>query len=79
VLILRRWQGAPVAQRVRLLRWAIPIAIAAVVFVYQLGLAAYVHDAFSDTAHFVVEIAFYGVVGPVVAWLTLDRIGQWLG
>jgi len=73
------WQSAAVLQRVRVLRWGLPLAIAAMVFVYQLGFASYIHDAFNDTAHFMVEIAFYSIAGPVVTWLTLERIGQWLG
>jgi PAS domain S-box-containing protein len=62
-----------------LLRWTLPLAIVVLVFVYQLGFATYIYDTFSHTAHTVVEIAFYSVAGPVVTWLTLSRIGQWLG
>ncbi len=78
-MIWRHWQDVPIVHRVWLLRWSLPLAIAAVVFVYQLGFATYIHDTFSHTAHTVVEIGFYSVVGPVVTWLTLNRIGQWLG
>jgi PAS domain S-box-containing protein len=67
-----------VEQRVWFLRWSLPLVIAALVFVYQLGFATYIHDAFSHTAHTLVEIGFYSVVGPAVTWLTLNRIGQWL-
>lgn len=74
----RRWQNAPVARRVWMLRWSLPLAIAAVVFVYQLGFATYIDKTFSYTAHTIVEIGFYSVVGPAVTWLTLNRIGQWL-
>ncbi len=77
--MIRHWQSAPVAQRVRLLRWSLPLAIAATVFIYQLGFATYVHDTFSHTAHTLVEVGFYSVLGPVVTWLTLNRIDRWLG
>jgi hypothetical protein len=78
-MIGRHWQGTSLARRVWLLRWTLPLAIVVLVFVYQLGFATYVHNTFSHTAHTVVEIAFYSVAGPVVTWLTLSRIGQWLG
>lgn len=78
-MILQRWRDIPVVQRVRMLRWGLPLAIVAMVFVYQLGFATYVHNTFDDRAHFMVEIVFYSVAGPVVTWLTLERIGQWLG
>ena len=78
-MIWQRWQNTPVVQRIRILRWVMPLIIVAVVVVYQLGLASYVHNVFNPTAHILVEIAFYSVAGPVVTWLTLKRIGQWLG
>ncbi len=78
-MVGRHWRNAPVARRVWLLRWSLPLAIAALVFVYQLGFATYIHDTFSHTAHTMVEVGFYSVVGPIVTWLTLNRIGQWLG
>jgi PAS domain S-box-containing protein len=78
-MIWQRWQNTPIVQRIRTLRWVMPLVIVAVVVVYQLGLASYVQNAFNPTAHFLVEIAFYSVAGPVVTWLTLKRIGQWLG
>lgn len=78
-MIWRRWQTAPVAQRVQWLRWGFPLLIVAVVVIYQLGFAAYIQNSFSPSAHFLVEIAFYSIAGPVVTWLTLGRIGRWLG
>ena len=77
-MVWQRWQGSSVDQRLRLLRWSLPLVIAAMVIVYQLGFASYIHDMFSHTAHTMVEIGFYSVVGPLVTWLTLNRIGQWL-
>ena len=75
---LRLWQDGPVSQRVHTLRWALPLVILAVVLLYQLVFAAYVHDYFGHTAHTVVELIFYGVVGPVVSWATLTQISRWL-
>ncbi len=77
--VLRRfWQESPVARRVHLLRWALPPVIAVVVLVYQLGIAAWAHDHLGHLAHTLLELAFYGVLGPVVSWVTLSWIGIWL-
>lgn len=75
---LEQWQSTPVAQRVAVLRWALPLLILIVVIIYQMIFATYMHDHFGHPAHTVVEIIFYGIVGPVVAWLTLTQIGRWL-
>jgi PAS domain S-box-containing protein len=75
---LQRWQNSPVTERVRALRWALPLAIVAVVGIYQLIFAAYVHDHFGHSAHTLMEVIFYGLLGPVVSWATLNQIGRWL-
>lgn len=64
--------------RIRLLRWAFPFALAVLVALYQLGLARWVHDRYSDPVHFGVEILFYGTGGPVLAFWVLTLIGHWL-
>ncbi len=74
----RLWQESPVAQRVGLLRWTLPPAIIVVVVLYQLVIAAWAHDHLGHTAHTLLELSFYGVLGPVVAWITLTWIGIWL-
>ncbi|NOX62211.1 MAG: PAS domain S-box protein [Chloroflexi bacterium] len=74
----RRWREASVDERVRWLRWALPVIIAALVLLYQLGFTSFIHDAVGDAAHTMVEVAFYSVVGPVVTWVTLGFIGKWL-
>ena len=51
--------------RIRLLRWAFPFALAVLVALYQLGLARWVHDRYSDPVHFGVEILFYGTGGGI--------------
>lgn len=72
------WQEISLLKRIELLRWGLPLAIAAMVVVYQLGVATYVHDRIGHNAHTAVEILFYSLAGPVVTWLTLGRIEQWL-
>lgn len=76
--MILQWQDSSVATRVRLLRWVLPAGIVAVVFAYQLLFSTYIHDRVGHNAHTAVEIGFYSIVGPIVAWLTLNQIGRWL-
>jgi PAS domain S-box-containing protein len=65
--------------RIAMLRWVIPLAFAGFVFLYQLGLARWVHDNVSDSLHFVIEILFFGTVGPLLAFWVLTLVSHWLG
>ena len=64
--------------RIATLRWIIPFAFAGLVFLYQLGLARWVHDNFSDSLHFGIEILFFGTAGPLLAFWVLTQVGRWL-
>jgi len=66
------------AQRMRLLQWAMPLIIMIVATLFQLGPALYVHDNFGHDSHWGVEILFYGTVGPTVVWFVLRLIRHWL-
>lgn len=72
------WHDSPVSRRVHMLRWALPVAIAAIVIVYQLIFAAYVHDIYGHAAHTFTEIFFYAGLGPIVSWAVLNQISRWL-
>lgn len=67
-----------VSQRVTFLRWALPIAFAAMAAFYQLVPARWVHDTYGDSVHFAVEILFYSTAGPLLAFWVLTLIGRWL-
>lgn len=64
--------------RVKVLRWIIPIGLLVLSVGYQLGPARWVHDRFDESTHFLVEILFYGFVGPTIVFLAFDQIKQWL-
>ncbi len=66
-------------QRIARLRWALPVAFAVLAVFYQLVLASWVHDRYGDPVHYVVEVIFYGSVGPVLSFWVLGRISRWLG
>ena len=65
-------------QRISTLRWAVPLTLAAIATLYQLGPARWVHDYYGHAIHYAVEIVFYGTTGPLLAYWTLARIGRWL-
>nr|NIW44977.1 PAS domain S-box protein [Gammaproteobacteria bacterium]NIX54640.1 PAS domain S-box protein [candidate division Zixibacteria bacterium] len=65
-------------QRIDFLQWMLPIALALLSILYQLILARWVHDNYSETAHFIVEILFYALVGPVIVFFAFYQIQQWL-
>ncbi len=69
---------AQLPARLRLIQWALPSTIGLVAVIYQLGPARWVHDIFGHTAHYSVEILFYGTIGPLATWLTLRWIRRQL-
>ena len=70
--------GLTLRERVVALRWALPLTLAVLVFVYQLGPARWVHDAYDHAVHYAVEIIFYATVGPYLTFWALRRIEGWL-
>ncbi len=65
--------------RVRLLQWIMPLTVAIMAAVFQLGPARFVHDRFGHEFHWYFEILFYATTGPIVIWYGLRLIRQWLG
>jgi signal transduction histidine kinase len=45
---------------------------------YQLGPARYVDEHIGDGPHYLLEIFFYGTVGPIFLWLTLRTVHGWV-
>jgi signal transduction histidine kinase len=66
------------SDRLRVLQWVLPPAIALVAVFYQLGPASYVHDHFGHAAHYGIEILLYGTVGPAFVYLTLRVVRGWV-
>ncbi len=69
---------AKLSTRLRLIQWALPVTITLMAALYQLGPARYVHDNFGDWSHYALEVLFYGSTGPVVVWVTLRIVRQWV-
>jgi len=65
-------------QRINTLSWSLPLVLALVVLVYQLGLARWVHDNYGDAFHFGIEVLFFATTGPLITFLAIKRVGVWL-
>src|SRR3990172_5439220 len=66
------------SDHIRLLRWALPLALGLLSVLYQLGPARWVHDAFSHSLHYGIEILFYALVGPAAAFWAVGQVSRWL-
>ena len=66
------------SDRLRLMRWALPAAIALLAVVYQIGLARYVHDHYGEWAHYGMEVFLYATIGPLVMWFVPGIVHTWI-
>jgi signal transduction histidine kinase len=67
------------SKRMQLLQWAMPLAIALMAAIFQLGPARIVHDWYGHEVHWGFEVLFYSTTGPIVVWYGLRLIRKWLG
>ena len=65
-------------QRVAILRWTFPLALALLALTYQLGPARWIQSQYGDRADFYVDILLYGTLGPLLTFGAITRIGVWL-
>src|SRR5512133_1019552 len=64
-------------QRIVILRWALPFVIGLLAVLYEVGPGRRIHDD-SVTAYFDLDIAFYGIVIPLLTFATLTLLSHWL-
>jgi PAS domain S-box-containing protein len=65
------WNALPLLDRIRWLRYIIPLLLVPIVVVYQLVVAIRLEELYGHPIHYASEIAFYSLIGPVVTWFTL--------
>jgi PAS domain S-box-containing protein len=70
--------SALLRQRLDRLRWLLPLGLGLLSVFYQLGPAAWVHDRVSHEFHYIVEIVFYGLFGPLAVFWAVGQIRGWL-
>ena len=66
------------SDRLRLMHWVLPAAIALLAAVYQIGLARYVHDHYGDLAHYGMEVFLYAAIAPIAMWFVLGIVRTWI-
>src|SRR5512147_2458040 len=66
------------SDRLRLMHWTLPIAIALFAAVYQIGPARYVHEHYGAWAHYGMEVFLYATMAPVVMWFVLGTVRTWV-
>lgn len=67
-----------VSERVARLQWVLPILIGVIVVAYQSLIVDWIHSVGGHRWHYLVEIIFYGIIGPVVTVFVLAWIRRWL-
>jgi len=72
------WNRLTVAKKVALLQWALPAFIILFVVLYQTFFVDFIHNWLGQEGHYMVEISFYGVMGPLATFFVLAWIRRWL-
>ncbi len=72
-----KWGDMTVSHRIALLQWLLPPLIALLVVLYQTVFVGYVHSSWGAEGHYLVEIVFYGIAGPLVTFFVLNWIRRW--
>jgi signal transduction histidine kinase len=65
-------------RRLHQLQFVVPIGLLVFVALYELGPAQWIHAAAGETYDFLVEIAVFGLIGPVLVYVSLHFIDRWL-
>lgn len=78
---LSRWlhqHGFNIERQLLLVQWALPLFLTAIVLVYEMNEHIFTKHESYFSPNFLGEIFFFGVLGPMVAWLVLWWVrGEW--
>jgi signal transduction histidine kinase len=66
------------SERLRLMHWLLPAAIALFAAVYQIGPARYVHERYGGWAHYGMEVFLYAAMAPILMWFVLGIVRTWV-
>jgi signal transduction histidine kinase len=79
-LVNVRWFETALAaiRRRSALRWLLPLGLFGLVVLYELGPATWTLAAWGSRVHIALDIAVYGVLGPVLAAVLLDLLWRWI-
>src|SRR5579859_2943372 len=68
---------SPFQHRVALLRWTLPLMLGLLMVFYEVGPGRLLHDL-NTSAYFGLDIAFYGLVVPLITFASLTLFNHWL-
>jgi hypothetical protein len=69
---------AAVRRRLRLLKWLVPVAMFALVVVFEMAQALWLPEADGQLSHVLTDVALYGLLGPILAAVMLELLGRWI-
>ena len=61
-----------------MLQWMVPLGLVLLVVIYQLGPARWILETYGLEQHLIVEILFFAVVGPLLAFGLFHFLGRWI-
>jgi PAS domain S-box-containing protein len=65
-------------QRIRTLRWLVPLIVFFGSLGYQFGFARWISHTFGEESHYWAEVGFYTTAGSVIAFWTMSVIQRWI-
>jgi hypothetical protein len=69
---------AAVSRRLSLLRWLVPLGMFVLVLIYELVAGPWLDTQGGLLGHRVVDLVFFGLLGPVLTALALELLGRWI-
>lgn len=70
--------GSNLHRKLGLLKWLIPLGLVLLVIAYEIGPSRWIHDTLGFTNHLWAEILFFGTIGPLLAFLSIELLDRWL-
>lgn len=69
---------SPIRRRVRRMQWVVAIGLMLFVFIYEIGISPWIQAQLGDGYHIATDIAIYGIVGPLLAYVSLHFFDRWV-
>jgi hypothetical protein len=74
----KRMPWSALRGRLDLLQWLAPAGMVFLVVIYETSIAKLIYHHWGIDQHFLVEIIFYGTLGPVLVFVLLFALRRWL-
>jgi hypothetical protein len=77
-MLIEKFISYKFMDRIRTLRWVVPLVTAMMVIIFEFGPAHWIHSHYGDQSYVIAQILFYGTTGPLMTFLLLNSLGHWL-